>query len=124
MKQQVGTNGPYKCQEWSTDGTFLKTDNAPKEEFKSSLIKLLKAKGNIPAPSKGCLLEAFKYLKTTNKHPLGAGRLLFFFAQAAYGFISLKSLKSNSSGQELRAELRSELRTELGQIWDLWKLGD
>ena len=27
-----------------------------------------------PGPSKGCLLEVFKYLKTTNKHPLeGAG---------------------------------------------------
>ena len=33
-----------------------------------------------PRPSKACLLEAFEYLKTTNKHPLeGAGRWIYCF---------------------------------------------
>ena len=36
----------------------------------------------LPGPSKGCLLETFKYLKTTSKHPLeGAGMLLWILKE-------------------------------------------
>ena len=43
-----------------------------------SHLKILEPQCFVPAPSKGCLLEAFIYLKTTNKHPLeGAGRSFF-----------------------------------------------
>ena len=44
------------------------------EQSLKSRFLVFETFGNDPRPSKGCLLEAFEYLKTTNKHPLeGAG---------------------------------------------------
>ena len=41
------------------------------------------SKGPIPRPSKGCFLEAFRYLKPTKRQPFeGTGTVMFLFGGA------------------------------------------
>ena len=50
----------------------------------------------MPGPSKGCLLNAFKYLKTTKRYPLEGASVFFLF--------NLKSIHVRTPGREARKE--------------------
>ena len=65
-------------------------------------------KMNLPRPSKGCFLEAFRYLKPTKKHPFeGAGMCLFPTAPGRRSDAPLVGVLSQAPGRRNRQSARA-----------------